>query len=89
VLKADHRYFIGPAPSSQSYLNADKIVEACLETGAQAVHPGYGFLSERAHFAEKLDKNGIVFIGPKPHALTVRAVRVALCIVSLLQCGPI
>ena len=68
---ADEKYMIGPAPSTQSYLNAERIVEACLATGAQAVHPGYGFLSEKSKFAQLLEDNGIVFIGPKPAALKV------------------
>ena len=54
VKMADEAVYIGPSPSSQSYLCADKIVEACRKTGADAVHPGYGFLSENWHFAEEL-----------------------------------
>ncbi|MDA4633256.1 acetyl-CoA carboxylase biotin carboxylase subunit, partial [Escherichia coli] len=60
---------IGPAAASESYLVADKIIAACKATGAEAVHPGYGFLSERASFCEALEKQGIVFIGPKPKAI--------------------
>ncbi|QDU56825.1 acetyl-CoA carboxylase biotin carboxylase subunit [Aeoliella mucimassa] len=70
VLMADEAVLIGPPPVAESYLRIDRIVEACQQTGAQAVHPGYGFLSENAAFAEALDKAGIVFIGPKPHAIT-------------------
>ncbi|WP_417694518.1 acetyl-CoA carboxylase biotin carboxylase subunit [Roseibium sp.] len=66
---ADEAVAIGPAAAAQSYLVADKIIEACKATGAEAVHPGYGFLSERASFAEALAKAGIVFIGPNPHAI--------------------
>jgi len=66
---ADETVFIGPAPAAQSYLVADKIVAACRETGAQAVHPGFGFLSENAGFAKRLAEEGIVFIGPNPHAI--------------------
>ncbi|MFC7331539.1 acetyl-CoA carboxylase biotin carboxylase subunit [Rhodocista pekingensis] len=69
VEMADEAVAIGPAPSAQSYLVADRIIEACLRTGAQAVHPGYGFLSEKAEFCEKLKANGIVFIGPDVHAI--------------------
>jgi propionyl-CoA carboxylase alpha chain len=69
VQMADEAVNIGPAPSAQSYLLADKIVEACVKTGAQAVHPGYGFLSERREFQEKLAANGITFIGPDGHAI--------------------
>ena len=66
---ADETVFIGGAPASESYLVADKIVAACRETGAQAVHPGFGFLSENAGFARRLAAEGIVFIGPNPHAI--------------------
>jgi propionyl-CoA carboxylase alpha chain len=66
---ADETVFIGPAPAAESYLVADKIVAACRETGAEAVHPGFGFLSENAGFAERLAAEGIVFIGPNPHAI--------------------
>jgi len=69
VSMADEAVHIGPAPSAQSYLIADKIVEACKKTGAQAVHPGYGFLSEKREFQEALAKEGIVFIGPDAHAI--------------------
>ncbi len=69
VEMADEAVAIGPAPSAQSYLVAEKIVEACKATGAQAVHPGYGFLSEKAHFCELLKANGITFIGPDVHAI--------------------
>ncbi|WP_114393850.1 acetyl-CoA carboxylase biotin carboxylase subunit [Oleisolibacter albus] len=69
VEMADEAVCIGPAPSAQSYLQADRIIEACLKTGAQAVHPGYGFLSEKASFCEKLKAAGISFIGPDVHAI--------------------
>jgi propionyl-CoA carboxylase alpha chain len=69
VEMADTAVAIGPPPAAQSYLLIDKIVAACLETGAEAVHPGYGFLSERAAFPEALAKAGIVFIGPNPKAI--------------------
>ncbi|MGL4404988.1 MAG: acetyl-CoA carboxylase biotin carboxylase subunit, partial [Notoacmeibacter sp.] len=69
VEMADEAYHIGPAPAAQSYLLIDKILEACKATGAQAVHPGYGFLSERAAFPEALAKSGVVFIGPPPAAI--------------------
>ncbi|QEO17623.1 urea carboxylase [Acetobacter vaccinii] len=66
VLEADEAILIGPAAVAESYLNMDAILEACRKTGAQAVHPGYGFLSERAEFAERLAAEGIRFIGPRP-----------------------
>lgn len=69
VEMADEAVNIGPAQASQSYLVIDKIIAACKATGAEAVHPGYGFLSERAAFAEALKANGIVFIGPNVHAI--------------------
>jgi propionyl-CoA carboxylase alpha chain len=69
VEMADEAVPIGPAPAAESYLVADKIIAACKQTGAQAVHPGYGFLSERASFCEALEAEGIVFIGPKPKAI--------------------
>ncbi len=69
VEMADESVFIGGAPASESYLVADKIVAACRETGAEAVHPGFGFLSENAGFARRLEAEGIVFIGPNPHAI--------------------
>ncbi|HJU31725.1 MAG TPA: acetyl/propionyl/methylcrotonyl-CoA carboxylase subunit alpha [Hyphomicrobiaceae bacterium] len=69
VEMADEAVPIGPPPAAQSYLVIDKIVEACRSTGAEAVHPGYGFLSEREAFPVALQKAGIVFIGPNPRAI--------------------
>ncbi len=69
VLDADEAVHIGPSPAAQSYLVAEKIIEACKQTGAQAVHPGYGFLSERTSFAEALAAEGIAFIGPPVNAI--------------------
>ena len=69
VEMADEAVLIGPAPATQSYLLADKIVEAVRRTGAQAVHPGFGFLSENAGFARRLRDDGIAFIGPNPEAI--------------------
>ncbi|MEZ5564971.1 MAG: acetyl/propionyl/methylcrotonyl-CoA carboxylase subunit alpha [Gammaproteobacteria bacterium] len=70
VRLADEAVRLGPPPSAQSYLLIDAIVAACKATGAEAVHPGYGFLSEKTAFAEALAKAGVAFIGPKPHAIT-------------------
>ncbi|KDR85541.1 hypothetical protein GALMADRAFT_132225 [Galerina marginata CBS 339.88] len=69
VKMADEAYCIGPAPSSESYLKMDKIIEACHRSGAQAVHPGYGFLSENAIFSKRLAEEGLVFIGPPASAI--------------------
>ena len=69
VEMADETVFIGGAPASESYLVADKIVAAARETGAEAIHPGFGFLSQNASFARRLEQEGIVFIGPNPHAI--------------------
>ncbi len=68
VEMADEAIPIGPAPAAQSYLVIDNIVAACRETGAEAVHPGYGFLSERAAFAAALEAAGVAFIGPNSRA---------------------
>ncbi|MCP4002112.1 MAG: acetyl/propionyl/methylcrotonyl-CoA carboxylase subunit alpha [Gammaproteobacteria bacterium] len=70
VRMADEAIHIGPSPSAESYLIADRIIDACKQTGAQAVHPGYGFLSENATFTTALDEAGIAFIGPGNHAIT-------------------
>ncbi|MCA0319466.1 MAG: acetyl/propionyl/methylcrotonyl-CoA carboxylase subunit alpha [Proteobacteria bacterium] len=69
VEMADEAVHIGPAPAAESYLIIDKIIAAAKQTGAEAIHPGYGFLSEREAFARALEENGIVFIGPNPHAI--------------------
>ncbi len=69
VARADEAVPIGPAPSAQSYLVIDRIIAACRQTGAEAVHPGYGFLSENEDFARALEKAGIVFIGPNVEAI--------------------
>ena len=69
VEMADDAVLIGPPAAAESYLLIDRIVEACKKTGAQAVHPGYGFLSGREAFPRALQENGIVFIGPNPGAI--------------------
>ncbi len=71
VLLADEAYEIGPAASKDSYLNIDKIIAACKKSGAEAVHPGYGFLSENEDFAARLKDEGIDFIGPAPDAIAL------------------
>jgi len=74
---ADEAVCIGPAPSKESYLVADKIIAACKQTGAEAVHPGYGFLSENEGFAKRLEEEGIVFIGPKHHSIAAMGDKIA------------
>ena len=69
VRYADEAYLIGPAPSAESYLNIDRIIEAARKSNADAIHPGYGFLSENAAFSERCSKEGIEFIGPGPDAI--------------------
>src|SRR3546814_7053148 len=69
VLMADEAVHLGPPPAAQSYLLADKIIEACKATGADAVHPGYGFLSERESFRKALDEAGIDFSGTPANAI--------------------
>jgi propionyl-CoA carboxylase alpha chain len=77
VLLADEAVHIGPAPSRESYLQGDRIIAACKQTGAQAVHPGYGFLSENEAFARKVEEEGIVFIGPKHHSIAAMGDKIA------------
>eukprot|EP01037_Dinobryon_pediforme_P029617 gene29617-biopygen17565 len=69
VKLADEAVYIGPAPAAESYLVGENIIKACKETGAQAVHPGYGFLSENLGFCKLCTDNNIVFIGPPPAAI--------------------
>src|SRR5690554_355053 len=69
VLQSDESVFIGEAASSKSYLVIDKIINAAKQTGADAIHPGYGFLSENAAFAERCKIEKIIFIGPEPEAI--------------------
>ncbi|MBU0588371.1 MAG: acetyl/propionyl/methylcrotonyl-CoA carboxylase subunit alpha [Gammaproteobacteria bacterium] len=69
VLLADEAVLLGPAPSRESYLVADKIIAAAKQTGAQAIHPGYGFLSENAEFSRRVEDEGLIFIGPKHYSI--------------------
>ena len=77
VQLADEAVHIGAAPSRESYLLADKIIAACKQTGAQAVHPGYGFLSDNEAFARRVEEEGIAFIGPKHHAIAAMGDKIA------------
>ena len=69
VMLADEAHRIGEAPSSASYLKADVLIETALRSGCDAIHPGYGFLSERAHFAEAVEASGLIFVGPSASAI--------------------
>jgi len=69
VLHADEAYHIGPSPSLESYLNIDKIIQVAKESGADAVHPGYGFLSENTKFSDRCKLEGIKFVGPSAYSI--------------------
>ena len=77
VQLADEAVLLGPAPSRESYLVADKIIAACKATGAEAVHPGYGFLSENEDFARRVEEEGIAFIGPKHYSIAAMGDKIA------------
>jgi propionyl-CoA carboxylase alpha chain len=77
VALADVAVCIGPAPARESYLAADNILAACKRTGAEAIHPGYGFLSENGEFARRVEENGIVFIGPKHGSIAAMGDKIA------------
>jgi propionyl-CoA carboxylase alpha chain len=77
VQMADEAICIGPAPSRESYLVMDRIIQACKDTGAQAVHPGYGFLSENEQFARRCEEEGIIFIGPKYQSIAAMGDKIA------------
>ncbi|MCK4676175.1 MAG: acetyl-CoA carboxylase biotin carboxylase subunit, partial [Gammaproteobacteria bacterium] len=77
VRLADESVCIGPAPSDQSYLNVPAIISAAEVTDAVAIHPGYGFLSENADFAERVEDSGFIFIGPTPESIRIMGDKVA------------
>src|SRR5512134_1023793 len=77
VKLADEAVCIGPAPSAQSYLNMPAIISTAEVTDAEAIHPGYGFLSENADFAERVERSGFVFIGPTPESIRIMGDKVA------------
>jgi len=77
VLLADETVCIGPAPSAESYLNVPALISAAEITDASAIHPGYGFLSENADFAERVEKSGFIFIGPKSETIRMMGDKVS------------
>ena len=77
VALADEAVLLGPAPSRESYLVADKILAAARQTGAQAIHPGYGFLSENEDFARRVEEEGLIFIGPKHYSIAAMGDKIA------------
>src|ERR1700738_3214521 len=77
VLEADTAVRLGPASARESYLAVDKVIDAAVRTGSQAIHPGYGFLSENAVFAAACDQAGVAFLGPSAHAIEVMGDKIA------------
>lgn len=89
VRMADEAYFIGAPPSNESYLRGEKILEAAKKSGAEAVHPGYGFLSENARFVREVTKQGIVFIGPSPESMEAMGGKISARILAIKAGVPV
>ena len=86
VLMADESVCIGPAPSSESYLNVPAVISAAEVSDATGIHPGYGFLSENADFAERVEQSGFVFIGPRPETIRLMGDKIS-AIKSMQEAG--
>ena len=86
VLYADEAYCVGPAASKESYLNIEKIIEVAKAAHADAIHPGYGFLSENATFARRCQEEGIIFIGPNPETMEAMGDKIAARI-KMIEAG--
>jgi acetyl/propionyl-CoA carboxylase alpha subunit len=85
VKMADQACHLGGSLASESYLRGDKIIEVAKLTGANAIHPGYGFLSENAEFAEKVSQAGIIFIGPTPESIRILGDKVNYSMTALIE----
>src|SRR5260221_3716033 len=83
VRYADEAVYIGEAPSSKSYLVGEKIISACLKTGAEGIHPGYGFLSENPAFARQVKEAGLILIGPSPEAMEIMGNKLSAKVAAL------
>src|SRR4051794_19574768 len=86
---ADEAYLLGPAPAAESYLRMDKLIEACRKTGADAVHPGYGFLAESEPFATAVNKAKLTWIGPPPKAMKLMGDKVSARNVAIAAGVPV
>ncbi|HXG85225.1 MAG TPA: biotin carboxylase N-terminal domain-containing protein, partial [Pyrinomonadaceae bacterium] len=89
VRMADEAYFIGAPPSSESYLRGEKILEVAKKSSAEAIHPGYGFLSENAEFVREVEKQGIVFIGPSPESMEAMGGKISARILAIKADVPV
>ncbi|HEY6331975.1 MAG TPA: acetyl-CoA carboxylase biotin carboxylase subunit, partial [Blastocatellia bacterium] len=89
VRVADEAICLGPAPSGESYLSIDKVIDAARQTGAQAIHPGYGFLSENANFAQAVEESGLVLIGPPSNAMRLMGTKTSARVVARKAGAPV